>query len=168
MGETWACPGCGQKLPMAEPSCRICRITRDHRGVVGRIPQPARSAKPAEEPVEVPFPFTIKGARFNLPLPSGSLWTSGSVICVPEGLCLATEKDGIDPARFAAAVPAASGPVGPASLFLHRSQFRRVVHQKMIGDFIEMAGPQKIPLRLEPEGWKDLAVVCARIGIPRE
>jgi hypothetical protein len=168
MGETWTCPRCGQKLPMAEPSCRICCITRDNRGVPGRIPPPVRSPKPPEEPVEVAFPFAIKGARFSLPLTSGSLWSSGSVICVPEGLCLATEKDGIDPDRFAAAVPAASGPVGPASLFLHRSQIRRVVHLKRVGDFIEVAGAQKIPLRLEPAGWEDLAVICTRIGIPRE
>jgi hypothetical protein len=165
MTGTWNCPRCGQKLPLAEPSCRVCRITRENRGIVGRIEAPARAPKPPPEKVEIPFPFVIRDARFNLPVAGGSLWSSGCLVCLPEGIVLASSQDNLDPASLAARAPAVSGPVGPASIFLHRSQVARVVHHKMIGQFVEVRGAPKIPLRLETPGWKDLDVVCDALGI---
>lgn len=166
MAETWTCPRCGQILPLSDAACQVCRITRENRGVVGRIATPERTPKPPPEKVEIPFPFTIREARFNLPLASGSVWSSGTVLCVTEGLFLVSEKDGLDPAALAAQPPAAAKPVGPTSIFIHRTQLSRVVHHKLTGYFIEVKGPQKIPLRLEAQGWSDLDVVCDQLGIP--
>jgi hypothetical protein len=165
MAETWACPRCGQLLPLSEGSCGVCHITRENRNLIGRIAPKPRSEKPPAEAVEVVFPFVVPEARFNLPLPAGSLWSSGSLVCVPEGIFLASAKDGLDPAALAAAPPPVSAPVGPASVFAHRSQIVRVVHHKLTGYFLEVKGGQKIPLRLEAPRWADLDVVCDRLGI---
>ena len=42
----------------------------------------------------------------------------------------------------------------------------RLIHHKLTGYFIEVQGRQKIPLRLSPEGWTDLDVICDQLGIP--
>lgn len=168
MADTWTCPNCGQMLPLSEPSCKVCRVTRENRGVVGRIATPERTAKPPPEIVEISFPFTIRDARFNLPLPTGSLWSSGFLLCIPQGFFLVSDKDGLDPAALAAHPPETATPVGPTSIFVHRSQISRVVHHKLIGFFVEVKGPKKIPLRLETKGWADLGVVCNQLEIPHE
>ena len=65
---------------------------------------------------------------------------------------------------------AASGPVGPLSLFVARDRISRIVHHRLTGEFIEIQGGQgkkKIPLRLSKEGWTDLDVLCDQMGIPR-
>jgi hypothetical protein len=41
------------------------------------------------------------------------------------------------------------------------------VHHKLTGEFIEIQGKQRIPLRLPKEGWTDLDVICDQMGIPR-
>ena len=38
---------------------------------------------------------------------------------------------------------------------------------RLAGEFIELRGKQKIPLRLPPSGWADLDVICDQLGIPR-
>jgi hypothetical protein len=152
--------------PLDESSCPVCHITRDNRNVVGRITQ-VRTPKPPPEQVEVAFPVFIKDARFNLPLDKGSVWSSGSVIAVAGGFFLLSEKDGLNPSILLAAPPPPAGPVGPTSLFVSRDAISRILHQKLIGEFIEIQGRQKIPLRLTSAGWADLDVICDQMGIPR-
>ena len=163
---TWTCSNCGQIYSLAEPSCRICRITRENRDVVGRITT-IRAPKPPPEQVEVGFPITFKDARFNLPLDTGAIWASGKVMVVAAGFFLLSEKDPVDAAGLAANPPAAAGPVGTLSLYVPRAGVTRIVHQKLVGEFIELQGKQKIPLRLSPSGWADLDVLCDQLGIPR-
>jgi hypothetical protein len=163
---TWTCSKCGQIYSLSEPACPVCRITRENPHVVGRITT-VRTAKPPPEKVEVPFPFTIKEARFNLPLHQGSVWAGGSLMVTEAGFFLLSDKDAIDAAALAQSPPAAPGPVGSLSLFVPRSTVSRIIHQKLIGEFIEVQGRQKIPLRLTPGGWTDLDVICDQLGIPR-
>jgi hypothetical protein len=163
---TWDCPQCGQMYSLDEPSCPVCRITRDNRHVIGKVTQ-IRTPKPPPEKVEVAFPVFMKEARFNLPLDKGAVWSSGSVAATAGGFFLLSEKDGLDAAALAAAPAPPAGPVGPTSLFIPREVISRIVHQKLIGEFIEIQGRQKIPLRLPPAGWADLDVICDQLGIPR-
>jgi hypothetical protein len=163
---TWTCSNCGQIYSLAEPTCTICRITRENRDVVGRITT-IRSPKPPPEQVEVGFPITFKDARFNLPLDTGAVWASGKVMVIAAGFFLLSEKDPADAAALAANPPAAAGPVGAMSLYVPRAVISRIIHQKLIGEFIEIGGKQKIPLRLSPAGWADLDVLCDQLGIPR-
>jgi hypothetical protein len=163
---TWTCSKCGQIYSLAEPSCTICHITREKRHVIGKI-ETVRTPKPASPPVEVAFPIIIQGARFNLPLPAGAVWSSGCLMALETGLFLLTERDGLDRETLARTPPAASGPVGPLSLFVERSAISRIVHHRLTGEFIELGGRQKIPVRLTPGGWADLDVICDQLGIPR-
>jgi len=163
---TWKCSKCGQIYSLAEPACTICRITRENRHVIGKI-ETVRSAKPPPEVVEVVFPIFIKDARFNLPLDKGAVWSSGCVMAVEGGFFLLSEKDGLDAARLADSPPPAAGPVGPMSLFVPRAAVSRIVHHRLTGEFIEIQGRQKIPLRLTGAGWTDLDVLCDQLGIPR-
>jgi len=41
------------------------------------------------------------------------------------------------------------------------------VHHRLTGEFIEIQGKKKIPLRLPKEGWTDLDVLCDQMGIAR-
>src|SRR5436190_16946262 len=163
---TWNCPQCGQTYALEEPSCPVCHITRDNRQVIGKVTQ-IRPPKPPPEKVEVAFPVFIKDARFNLPLDKGAVWSSGSVAAVEAGFFLISEKDGLDGAALAAAPPPPAGPVGPTSLFIPRAVVSRIVHKKLIGEFLEIQGKQKIPPRLPSSGWADLDVICDQLGIPR-
>lgn len=163
---TWKCSKCGQIYSLAEASCPICHVTRENRHVIGKI-ETMRSPKPPPERVEVVFPLFIKDARFNLPLDRGAVWSSGSVMATEAGLFLLSEKDGLDTAALAASPPAAAGPVGPLSVFVPRDVISRIVHNRLVGEFIEVQGRQKIPLRLMPAGWTDLEVLCDQLGIPR-
>jgi hypothetical protein len=162
---TWICPRCGQKLPLNEPSCRVCLITRIDRDVIGKIKTPERTLKPPPAPVEVRFPCVIKEARFNLPLPTGTVWSSGILLAIEQGLFLLGERDGLQTAPLIAQPPAAAGPVGPTSIFIPKANISRVIHEKLIGHFLEIQGKRKIPLRLEPSGWEDLDLLCNAFGI---
>jgi hypothetical protein len=163
---TWTCSKCGQIYSLAESSCPICRITRENRTVIGRI-ETVRTPKPPPELVEVVFPIFIKDARFNLPLDKGSVWSSGSVMATAAGFFLLSEKDRLDTAALAEQPPAGAGQVGPTSVFVPRSAISRIVHHRLTGEFIEINGRQKIPLRLTAPGWGDLDVLCDQLGIPR-
>jgi hypothetical protein len=163
---TWTCTACGQIYSLSEAACPVCRITRENRHVVGKI-ETIRTPKPAPEKVEVPFPFTIREARFNLPLDKGAVWASGSVMITDAGFFLLSEKDAIDTAALAEHPPAAAGPIGSLSIFVPRASVSRILHQKLVGEFMELQGRQKIPLRLPPGGWTDLDVICDQLGIPR-
>jgi hypothetical protein len=163
---TWNCPQCGQSYTLDEPACTVCHITRENRHVIGKVTQ-VRTPKPPPEKVEVAFPVFIKDARFNLPLDKGAVWSSGSVVAVATGILLLSEKDGLNAAMLAADPPADAGPVGPTSLFVPRSVISRIVHHKLTGEFIEIQGKQKIPLRLPPAGWQDLDALCDAMEIPR-
>jgi hypothetical protein len=163
---TWTCSNCGQIYSLAEPACPVCRITRENPHVIGKI-QPVRTPKPPPERVEVPFPFTIREARFNLPLDKGAVWASGTLMVTEAGFFLLSDKDAVDPAALAQNPPAAATPVGSLSLFVPRSSVSRILHQKLVGEFIELERKQKIPLRLTTAGWTDLDVICDQLGIPR-
>ena len=164
---TWTCSKCGQIYKLSQSSCPVCFITRENRTVIGKVTA-ARFDKPLAEAVEIPFPFTIKEARFNLPMDRGAVWSSGRVVIVAAGFFLVSEKDPVNVDALTAAPPAASGPVGPLSLFVARDKVSRIVHHKLTGEFIEIGGKQKIPLRLPSTGWADLDVVCDQLGIPRQ
>lgn len=163
---TWTCSKCGQIYSLAQASCTVCHITRENRHVIGKASS-ARFDKPVAEKVEVPFPFTIKEARFNLPLEKGALWSSGRVMAVAAGFFLLSEKDPVDADALASSPPSAAGPVGPLSIYIPRDKISRIVHHRLAGEFIEVQGKQKIPLRLSPGGWTDLDVLCDQLGIPR-
>jgi hypothetical protein len=163
---TWKCSKCGQIYSLAETACTICRITRENRHVIGRI-ETIRTPKPPPERVEVVFPFYLKEARFNLPLDRGAVWSSGQVMVTEAGFFMLTERDALDSAALAASPPAAPGPVGPFSIFIPRGVISRLVHHRLTGEFIEIQGRQKIPLRLPAAGWTDLEMICDQLGIPR-
>jgi len=163
---TWTCESCGQIYSLSEAACPVCRITRENRHVVGKI-ETIRSPKPPPEKVEVPFPFTIRDARFNLPMDKGAVWASGTVMITEAGFFLLSDKDTLDTAALAQSPPAAAGPVGKLSLFVPRATVTRIIHQRLIGEFMELQGRRKIPLRLTPGGWTDLDVICDQLGIPR-
>jgi hypothetical protein len=163
---TWTCESCGQIYALSEAACPVCRITRENRHVVGKI-ETTRSPKPAPEKVEVPFPFTLRDARFNLPMDKGAVWASGTVMITEAGFFLLSDKDTLDTAALAQNAPAAAGPVGKLSLFVPRSTVTRIIHTRLVGEFIELQGRRKIPLRLAPAGWTDLDVICDQLGIAR-
>jgi hypothetical protein len=162
----WKCPNCGQIYSLAESACAICRITRENRHITGRI-QIVRSPQPPPEKVEVAFPFFIKDARFNLPMDNGAVWSSGSMMATAAGFFLLSGKDGLDGAALAQRPPEAAGPVGTLSIFVPLAAVTRIVHHRLSGEFIEVQGRQKIPLRLTPAGWTDLDVICDQLGILR-
>ena len=62
---------------------------------------------------------------------------------------------------------AAAGQVASLSIFIPRARITRVLHSRLTGEFIELQGKQKLPLRLPAAGWTDLDVVCDQLGIPR-
>jgi hypothetical protein len=163
---TWTCSKCGQIYSLTESSCPVCFITRENRNVIGKATA-IRFAAPVPERVDVVFPFHVKEARFNLPLDKGAVWSSGRLMVVAAGVFLLSEKDPVDLDALAAQPPAASGPVGPLSLFVARDVISRIVHHRLTGEFIEIQGKKKIPLRLPKEGWSDLDVICDQLGIPR-
>jgi len=162
---TWNCPQCGQGYSLDEPACPVCRITRENRHVIGKVTQ-IRTPKPPPEKVEVAFPVFIKEARFNLPLDKGAVWSSGSVAAIAAGFFLLSEKDGLNATILTTEAPPPAGPVGPTSIFIPRDVVSRIVHHKLTGEFIEIQGKQKIPLRLPAAGWADLDVICDALGIP--
>ncbi len=169
MPEThWTCPKCGQIYRIEEERCPVCFITRENRETVGRATT-VRPATRTPEEVEVRFPYVIKDARFNVPTPTGApFWTSGVILAVETGIALLSEKDGLDPQEVAARRSTFGGRLGDLSFFHPPATIARVVHQKLIGYFIETPDRRKIPLRLSVEGWAELDLVCDRLGIARQ
>lgn len=163
---TWKCSKCGQIYTVAESSCSVCRITRENRHVIGKI-ETIRTPKPPPERVEVAFPFFIKEARFNLPLERGALWSSGRLMIIETGIFMLSEKDPIDAEALGRNPPPVPGPVGPLSIYIPRDRISRIVHHRLTGEFLEVQGRQKIPLRMTSAGWGDLDVVCDQLGIAR-
>lgn len=164
MADLWKCPGCGQLLRYEEPSCKICRITRDNRGVIGKTSVQRTIEKPPEA-VEVHFPYVIKDVSYNLSLTDGtSVWSSGCLAAGPAGLFLLSAKDGLDPATTAASRPRGMSALGPASVFLPPAAIVRVVHERLVGYWIELK-ERKISLRLPKEAWEELDALCDHFGI---
>lgn len=162
--DLWSCPRCGQLYRLDEPSCPVCRITRENRDVIGKTSVVRGIEKEAQD-VEVHLPYVIPEARFNLPLADGqSVWTHGWVAAGEAGLFLVSEKDGFDPKDVAVRAPRALGACGPTSYFLPPEAVSRVVHEKLIGYWIELAD-RKIPLRLPKGGWEELDLLCDHFGI---
>ncbi|HYE97976.1 MAG TPA: hypothetical protein VEJ18_03650 [Planctomycetota bacterium] len=164
MTERWTCPQCGQLLAAEQPSCPVCRITRENRAVIGR----ASVIKPLEKPpqdVEVRWPVVIRDARFNLPVATGgTLWTSGVIVAVEAGLFLLSDKDALDPQALAQSPPPAAGPVGASSVFLPVASVKRAVHNRLVGYFLDTPGG-KLPLRLSTQGWEEFDAVCDGLKI---
>ena len=164
MTERWTCPQCGQLLRFEEPACPVCRITRENRAVVGRTSVLKPLEKPPE-PVEIRWPVLIREARFNLPVATGgTLWTSGAIVAVEAGLYLLSDKDALDPAALAQQPPPAAGAVATASVVLPAASIKRVVHNRLVGYFLETADG-KLPLRLPNAGWEELDAVCDGLKI---
>jgi hypothetical protein len=160
----WKCPSCGQIYGVDDPSCPVCRITRDHRDRIGKT-SVERSIEKPREAVEVRLPYVIQEASFNLPTADGkSLWTGGCVAAGEAGLFLLGAKDGLDPQEVARSRPAASGALGPTSLFLAPADVLRLVHERLIGFWLETS-LGKIPLRLPKGGWEELDALCDHHGI---
>jgi hypothetical protein len=161
--ETWVCPGCGQRFAPDVRVCPLCKVTQ-----VWRRPAPAGAEEKAVfslEAVEVPLPLTLAEARFNVPADTGPTWTSGRVVVTEAGLYFLSEKDALTPEQVVASVPpAVPGRVAALSLFLPRALVARVVHDRLVGFFVESQG-QRIPLRLAAEGWKMLDAACDKLGI---
>jgi len=167
--ERWTCPRCGQIYRLDEPSCPVCAITRENRDKIGRITT-IRTPKPAEPaaPVEITLPFILREARFNLPVSTGgTTWTSGVIVVNDCGLFLLSEKDGLEAEDLARKSPRSVMPVGTASMFYPASGIKRVVHERLIGYFIELNEGGRVPVRLAVEGWKDLDVLLDLLKIPR-
>lgn len=164
MPDRWTCPKCGQLYRQDEPACPICRITRENRGVIGKTSVERAIEKPPEA-VEVHLPYVIKDVSYNLSLTDGtSVWTSGCLLATEAGLFLLGAKDGITADQAAAARPRKMSALGPTSIFLPPPAIARVVHERLIGFWIELPG-RKIPLRLPKGAWEELDVLCDHFGI---
>jgi hypothetical protein len=99
----------------------------------------------------------------------GAVWASGRVVVTSAGLFLLSDKDGaVSADALAANPPAAAGPIGSLSIFIPREKIIRILHHRLIGEFIEVHGKQKIPLRMPATGWTDLDVICDQLGIARQ
>lgn len=164
MPERWNCPSCGQLYRHDEPSCPVCRITRDRRNVIGKTSVQRTIEKPPEA-VEVHLPYVIKDASYNLARTDGSsVWSSGCLVAAEAGLFLLGAKDGISVEQAAATRSRSPAALGPASIFLPPSAVARVVHERLIGYWIELKD-RKIPLRLPKEAWEELDALCDHFGI---
>jgi hypothetical protein len=160
----WNCPVCGQIYRLDEPACAVCHITREKRDVIGKVSVVRPIEKPAEA-VQVTLPYVIKEASFNLTMPDGAkLWASGWLAAGETGFFLVGAKDGLDPKEIARTRPAGRGFLGPASMFVPASEVRRVVHERLIGFWIELTDG-KIPLRLPKDAWAELDALCDHHGI---
>ena len=154
---------CGQVYSLAELLPRRC-ITRENRSVIG-ADIGLRSPKPAPEQVEDRFPFTVRDARFNLPLDRGASGRAASSRSAA-GFFLLSEKT---PSTRRAPAPAARGrgPVGLLSIYEARVLISRIVHQQLDRESTSRSGPPEDPAPPTPAGWTDLEVLCDQLGIPR-
>ena len=83
---------------------------------------------------------------------------------VPRGAAARAWADGLDPKEVALTRPLVTGVIGPNSYFVPAQAVVRVVHEKLIGYWIELAD-RKIPLRLPKEGWEELDLLCDHFGV---
>ena len=164
MADRWTCPSCGQLYRFDEPACPVCRITRDRRNVVGKT-SVERSIEKPREAVEVHLPYAIKDVSYNLSLRDGtSVWSSGTLAATPSGLFLLGAKDGISVEKAASLRPGAMAALGPTSIFLPPAAVVRVVHERLVGYWIELKD-RRIPLRLPKGAWEELDALCDHFGI---
>ena len=159
--ETWKCPTCAQEIPVSERLCPGCKVTQVRR------PSAAAAEEPAEfiaGTAEIGLPHVIPEARFNIPLETGPAWSSGSLIVAESGFFLLSSKDAGDAAALSASAPQVPARIGTLSFAIPRAMVKRVVHDRMAGQFIEIEG-KKFPLRLDAPGWKALDAACELLGI---
>ena len=158
--ETWKCPGCGQSYPVTERVCPGCKVTQ-----VRRRPAAEEQAQFIPETTEIQLPHVIPEARFSIPVETGGTWASGPLVAAEEGFFLLSAKDALAPEEVVKTPPAVPGRLGTLSFAIPVRMIKRIVHDKMVGQFIELEG-KRVPLRLDVAGWKALDVVCDRLGIP--
>lgn len=159
--ETWQCPTCAQAVPASERVCPACKVTRIRR----RSPE-EEEAEFLVDTVEITLPHTIPEARFNVPTETGPEWASGVLVASPAGIFLLAQKDGLSTDPVLQAPPEIPGRIGGRSFFVPAGMVKRIVNNRLSGQFLELEG-KKIPLRLDPAGWKALDRVCQRLQIPR-
>lgn len=160
--ESWKCPTCRQYFPLSERVCPTCKVTQVRRKPEGEAPEPALFFV---ESAEIHLPHIIPEARFSIPLDTGATWASGPLVAAEGGLFLLSAKDNLSAETLLAALPQVPGRLGELSFAIPTKMVKRVVHDKLVGHFIEIEG-KKIPLRLDIAGWKALDACCERLGIP--
>jgi hypothetical protein len=160
MADTWKCPTCAQSWPDTERVCPGCKVTRIR-------PRPAteEAAEFLADTTEIHLPHVVPEARFNIPLEAGAAWSSGSLVVTEGGVYLLSSKDGLDPDTVSKTPPQLPGRLGTLSFAIPRAMIKRVVHDRLIGQFIEIEG-KRFPLRLDVAGWKALDAACDLAGIP--
>jgi hypothetical protein len=119
------------------------------------------------EKVEVQLPLAVPDARFNLPTDTGPVWASGTLVLADAGLFLLSQKDGLQAEAVLKAIPPAPGRIAATSLYLPRGLIQRIVHDRLVGFFVEESSGKRIPLRLEAAAWKAVDAACAALGIAR-
>ena len=157
--ETWKCPSCKQEFPVSERVCPVCKVTQMRYRDTGE-----EAAEFSAESAEILLPHILPEVRFNIPLEAGAAWSSGILFVTEAAFYLLSAKDALDLAALTASPPKVPGLCGPLSFAIPKSMIKRVVHDRMIGQFIEIEG-KKIPIRLDAAGWKTLDAVCDRLGI---
>jgi len=159
--ETWTCPTCAEKIPSSERVCPACKVTR--------VIVPPAAVEPAEflaDTVAIDLPHVIPEVRFSVPTEAGPEWSSGLMVAVEQGLAFLSPKDGVAPDQFLRAIPEVPGRIGERSFFAPLTIIRRLVNNKLTGQFLEVEG-NRLPLRFDAAGWKAIDAVCARLGIAR-
>ena len=158
---TWKCPTCAHWFPLSERVCPTCKVTQIRR----RPPAAEEPAQFIAESAEIRLPHIIPEARFSIPLDTGATWASGPLVAAETGLFLLSSKDGLSPETVVKNVPQIPGRLSALSFVVPVKMVKRIVHDKLVGQFIEIEG-KKIPLRLDVAGWKALDACCDRLGIP--
>lgn len=158
--ETWKCPSCAQYFPVSERVCPTCKVTQ-----VRRRPAAEEPAQFIASSAEIRLPHVIPDARFSLPMDTGATWASGPLVVTEGGLFLLSAKDGLDPETAVRTPPQVPSRLGDLSFAIPVTMIKRVVHDRLVGQFIEIEG-KRVPLRLDVPGWKALDACCDRLGIP--
>jgi hypothetical protein len=110
------------------------------------------------------LPRVIPDARFSVPTDAGPVWASGSLLAAEGGIWLVSSKDPLDVAELPKTPAQVPGRLGTLSFVLPRAMIARVVHDRLVGFFIEIPG-KKVPLRLDVAGWKALDEALDLLGI---
>ncbi len=163
--ETWTCPGCAQKFPLSTRVCPYCMVTQVRRRETRAAEEKAEFTA---EQVDVQLPLAVPGARFSVPTDAGPVWTSGALVLADPGVFMLAEKDRLDAGELVRTPPAAPGRLGTVSLYLPKGLVKRIVHNRLVGFFVEESSGQKIPLRLEAAAWKAVDAACDKLGIPHQ